>query len=800
MSEFTLDFIAAGGNRHPAAADWKPGLLAFGSGNNIALWDPENCGSEGIYALLSGHTDVVNAVKIFDSPSGRRIISGGVDKTVRIWERGADGLWKQIQCLDGHKGSVIAVATLEECGLVVTGTFPGTLRVWDVAHSNAELLQEIELKPSFLPLACALYRLPTGDIVLAVSGTSTFIQLFARPKDEAAFRLQATLTGHEGWIRSLDFTPEGPGGNKDVLLASASHDKYIRVWRLRRHANQNAALSNGTAGDLIAPANKSLENKAHQVGSKEHKFNVTFEALLIGHEDWIYSARWAPVQFDQTSPTLLSASADNSLALWRADSTSGVWICETRLGDISSQKGSTTATGSTGGFWVGLWQPGGQGVASLGRTGSWRRWRYDSSSDAWEQQIAVSGHTQEVRDLAWAKDGSYLLSTGADQTTRLFAEWKREGKKSWHEMSRPQIHGYDLNCIDCLAPNQFISGADEKLLRVFNKPGAIDQLLSNLSGTPRSHTNGAQPEAANIPVLGLSNKAIASTPEDNRAINGHDHAPPSDPPTSAKSPLDLPHPPLEDHLSRHTLWPEIEKLYGHGYEISAVAANSVGTLAATACKASALEHAVIRLYSSKDWREIKPPLAAHSLTVTSLAFSGDDRFLLSVGRDRSVAVFRREGEVYMRLWVGERAHARMILDCAWIPGVSEAGGVFATAGRDKLVKMWEMRENGAVGVLSISAAAAVTAVACARDLGPETCRVAYGTEDGGVHIVTVRMAGWEIVEDVTLASHLRPSGAVSVLRWRPVQSKIEGNGEEDTTPSQLAIGSDDSSVRILAIA
>lgn len=32
------EYIAAGGNRHPAAADWCGDVLAFGSGRNVALW------------------------------------------------------------------------------------------------------------------------------------------------------------------------------------------------------------------------------------------------------------------------------------------------------------------------------------------------------------------------------------------------------------------------------------------------------------------------------------------------------------------------------------------------------------------------------------------------------------------------------------------------------------------------------------------------------------------------------------------------------------------------------------------
>lgn len=35
-------YVAAGGNRHPAAADWdlETGILAYGSDRNVALWKP----------------------------------------------------------------------------------------------------------------------------------------------------------------------------------------------------------------------------------------------------------------------------------------------------------------------------------------------------------------------------------------------------------------------------------------------------------------------------------------------------------------------------------------------------------------------------------------------------------------------------------------------------------------------------------------------------------------------------------------------------------------------------------------
>lgn len=45
--EVSSDFIAAGGNSDPAAADWDlvSGLIAFGAGCNVALWDPAVCAS-----------------------------------------------------------------------------------------------------------------------------------------------------------------------------------------------------------------------------------------------------------------------------------------------------------------------------------------------------------------------------------------------------------------------------------------------------------------------------------------------------------------------------------------------------------------------------------------------------------------------------------------------------------------------------------------------------------------------------------------------------------------------------------
>ncbi len=804
-----IEYLSVGANRHTAVADWsQDGLVAFGADSNIALWRPHVCiisqeikyfeadtnelmlilcsqqGSQlrGVTSLLSGHKDTVKAIKFLsrsDSEGNEQqtyLLSGADDHCLKIWSLSADGgIIECVQTLQEHTAAINCIATLYEqkirrrgwsiATIFATGAADASIKLWAFDGREARVLQTINPRPKFFPLAMALSRLDENGeaLVLAAAGTRDIVQIFvAGSMTNPEFQLQATLTGHEGWIRSLDFTWEkkeedDDGADSDLLLASASQDKYIRLWRLHQGKELPSAVANGADPSLGAYLpGKSPSNKAHRLKASGKDFTVTFEALLLGHDDWIYSAKW------YTSPEtgrlqLLSTSADNTLAVWEADPSSGIWLTNVRLGEISREKGATTATGSTGGFWTGLWSPDGTSVICLGRTGCWRVWDYNKDEDQWTPQVGISGHTRAVTGIAWAKNGDYLLSTSSDQTTRLHASWKHNTNNTWHEMARPQIHGYDLNCIDSLGGSQFVSGADEKLMRVFDEPKAVAKLLGRLCGISDSGTAvDAMPDAANMPVLGLSNKAIEAVDDDaeiSTSANPETDREALDPGTTVrKSALEIDHPPFEDSLSRHTLWPEVEKLYGHGYEISCLAVSHAGDLIASACKASSVNHAVIRLFETRKWTEIKPPLTAHSLTATRLRFSPDDRHLLSVGRDRQWVVFEREQGAreggrdtdnqnnnthealpgYKLLQANPRGHTRMILDAAWAPASLV---LFATAGRDKTVKLWRREETEIVCVAAIAETHSVTAI----DFLPRPSKdgqfvLAIGTEAGKISI------------------------------------------------------------------
>ncbi|KAK0100977.1 hypothetical protein ONS96_006209 [Cadophora gregata f. sp. sojae] len=808
MARAIAEYLAAGANRHPSAADWDvlSGILAYGADRNVALWHPQNENSKGVQTLLSGHTDIVNAVKFVPESPGL-LLSGSVDKTVKIWAKDQSSQkYTCIQTLLDHQSSINCIGVSSRSPKIfATGSADSTIKVWALGEQNvASLQQTITISPRFFPLSLALSNLADAldSYVLAVAGTKDIIQLYIRDSSKSSdFKFQATLAGHEGWIRSLEFTQESFDPKSDLILASASQDKYIRLWRIHQGKELPAAAATADPALGAFLPGKSLSNKAHRFKADDLDFSATFEALLLGHEDWIYSTQWKSTG---GKLQLLSASADNSLAIWESDEATGVWITIARMGEISAEKGSTTATGSTGGFWTGLWSPSGETVVCLGRTGCWRLWDHDLAADRWIQGVGISGHTQSVTGIAWSQGGDYLLSTSSDQTTRLHAKWKRDDLVSWHEMARPQIHGYDLNCIDSLGASKFVSGADEKLLRVFNEPKAVANMLSSLCGFSSSHIED-MPDAANMPVLGLSNKAIEAVDDDEEIAQGNpkDRNAPNPAFIVRKSTLSQTHPPLEDQLSRHTLWPEIEKLYGHGYEISALAASHDGALVATACKATSIDHAVIRIFETEHWHEIKPPLTAHSLTIARLRFSSDDRYLLSVGRDRQWAVFQRDEDesrkrTYKLAESNPKGHSRMILDAAWAP---TAGTVFATAGRDKQVKIWAREEantGGYVCKATIAEDTPVTALDFMNVCLPDgRTYLAIGTEVGRVRIYSVGVKETFSVIELAVeypSPHPYSSKPITQLAWKPTSGeKTEG------IEMELAIASEDSCLRVYSI-
>src|SRR5437763_1663757 len=78
--------------------------------------------------VLKGHTSAVYGVAV--TPDGKRAVSGSWDGTLRVWDL-ATG--KTAATLGGHTDAVYGVAVTSDGKRAVSASGDHTLRVWDLA-------------------------------------------------------------------------------------------------------------------------------------------------------------------------------------------------------------------------------------------------------------------------------------------------------------------------------------------------------------------------------------------------------------------------------------------------------------------------------------------------------------------------------------------------------------------------------------------------------------------------------------------------------------------------------------------
>lgn len=246
-----------------------------------------------------------------------------------------------------------------------------------------------------------------------------------------------------------------------------------------------------------------------------------------------------------------------------------------------------------------------------------------------------------------------------------------------------------------------ICGADEKILRVFEPTAIFANFLNTLSQNNlhlyfpsqndedqvllkkdpllyRTTTEGGSQ------VLGLMTKAIKVEKqkytsyyddEEGGIIDENEEK------EGGKNSIDFSTPPNEEFLTKHTLWPEINKLYGHGFELQAIATNSDGSLIFSSCKSQTSKDAEIIIWDVEKYK-IQQKLEGHSFTISCLEFDEKNGILASAGRDRLLCLWRKGEEGWKGFWK-EKGHMRMVLGLGW----SHDGEVLGSGSRDKRIKV-----------------------------------------------------------------------------------------------------------------
>jgi len=669
--------------------------LAYGCQNTVIILD-----SEGERALhtLQRHTSMVRCIRWLFQDT---LVTGDASGTLCLWKKNHS--WSCILAEKAHKDAINSIATCRcfDKDFILSVSSDASLTIYRVEDEflGSSLVQLATTTLGFLPesISATIFQITedTSALVIAVGGTDSALVIYTaelykdtRKNVPAMNHLvqQIRLYGHHDWIRDVSFCHSNCRVGDTTSLASGSQDTTIRIWKLSSYLHSNGISEDNYQNNHIPSHELDKEYldcssssffKKYRISIGSATFIFTSEALLSEHEDRICSVRWSTNCKDSrvTERALLSSSCDQSVLVWSYFQTEGVWMPLERLTSFGG------ASFTFAGFFGAYFSPRGDSIWAHGYQGQMYRWKLTTTNHntEWTNAVTVTGHGKGVSELCWKPvDGLFLASVSLDQTSRIFAPIRE--KETFMEIARPQVHGHDLFTVGFSREDglELISGAEEKVIRVFRAPKPFVALCRNLfsSSETKELANSYYSEQveeetsammADWTALGLTNKAIA--PNESSYTTTYSNACLADHMT-------------ENLLSQGTLWPEVAKLYGHGNPLSTCSCWK--KWAASASHAQAPKDAFIILWDMEK-REKKQMLYCHDLTVTRCIFSSLHGLLLSVSRDRSFAIHRQEDEcsgTWTQVVHQKNVHQRIIYDASW----SHDERLFCTASRDKCVK------------------------------------------------------------------------------------------------------------------
>jgi WD40 repeat protein len=380
-------------------------------------------------ASLTGHTDRVHSVAF--SPDGRTLLSGSYDGTARLWDVATH---RQIGVsLNGHDGEVYSVAFSPNGKVVATGADDGMVRLWDVAtHRQIG----VPLNGHDGEINAVAFS-PDGTILASGGADDGVVRLW----DVASHRqIGVPLLGHSGVVYSVAFSPDG------TILASGAADGTVRLWHVASH-RQIGVLLLGQGGVVYSVA-FSPDGKILASGAEDGIIRLWDVATRQMTGSWpIYSPVF-DLAFSRDGRLLASGDLDDKAQLWDMATrqpignpfigyslafspdgktlATGSYSHIVRLWDVVSSTGIAALTSNDGEINSVAFSPDGKTLAAGSTDGTVRLWDVATR----QQAGGLNGHAGTVYSVAFSPDGKTLAAGSTDGTVRL-----------WDMTTRQQIGG-----------------------------------------------------------------------------------------------------------------------------------------------------------------------------------------------------------------------------------------------------------------------------------------------------------------------------------------------------------------------
>jgi WD40 repeat protein len=162
-------------------------VVSGGADKTIRIWDIRK-GEQ--LALLQGHTDAVVAVLVLWAADGRQLLSVSADGTLRLWDVETA---KEVKKFGGHEGKITCAAVSRDGSQALTGGADKTVRLWDVAKG-----EEVKCFKGHTGTVLGVALSKDGKIAASCGSDRT-----VRVWDAGTGEEQARSEDHEGWVYSI---------------------------------------------------------------------------------------------------------------------------------------------------------------------------------------------------------------------------------------------------------------------------------------------------------------------------------------------------------------------------------------------------------------------------------------------------------------------------------------------------------------------------------------------------------------------------------------------------------------------
>ena len=283
--------------------------IAVAAANSIHIYDA-NTYKELI--VLVGHTDLVSTVAF--SPNGKRLVSGSLDETMRLWNTSTG---KLIRTREEHTAPVNSVAFSANGKRFWSASRENnTIRSWHVADGGRWSSESSPREVDLITIVCS-YRGRVKARVLSSVPQHCIVEV---PR-LGTWRI---TTGHEDLVNVLTLYPDGK------TLATGSIDRTIEVWNKADTDKPRYTLIGHTEG--VTAIDFSVDAKRLASGSSDKTVRLwdlaTGQAvqILIGHTSEIGAVAFledkalAEIALAK-GKALASGSSDGTVIIWNIGKT-----------------------------------------------------------------------------------------------------------------------------------------------------------------------------------------------------------------------------------------------------------------------------------------------------------------------------------------------------------------------------------------------------------------------------------------------------------------------------------------------